>query len=104
MHRPTIAALAILLLSGGVYLSLTGDDDAFTLGLNAACWRVGGLLVALWIAHPQLARWPAWLYVLFLIAALTIAMRPRLAIVVVPLIAIAMWVRPKRSSEPPRAH
>ena len=101
MHRPTIAVLAIVLLCGGLYLSLAGGDDAFGRSLNAACWRVGGLLIAIWIAHPQLERWPSWLYLLLLVVAITVAIRPRLALVLVPLLLVTLWLRPRNKSAPP---
>ena len=101
MHRPTLAALAIVLLCAGIYLSLAGGDDAFARSLNAACWRVGGLLIAIWIAHPQLAGWPAWLYLLLLVAAVMVAIRPRLALILVPLLLVTLWLRPRNKSAPP---
>ena len=98
MHRPTIALLALLLLAGGVYLSLVDYQGGLATGLNSACWRIGGLLVAVWIAHPQLVRLPAWLYLLLLVLAALIAVRPKLAIIVIPLVIAALWLRPRRGS------
>ena len=104
MHRPTVAILASILLTGGVYLSLVDHDDGFTAGLHAACWRVGGLLVAIWIAHPQLVRLPAWIYAVGCAAAVAIAVRPRLAIIVVPLVLAALWLRPRGRIESAKQH
>ena len=95
MHRPTIAVLAVVLLCGGIYLSFAKPEGTLVTGLHAACWRVGGLLAAIWIAHPQLAKLPSWVYLLFFAATLAIAVRPRLAIIVLPLVIVAFWLRPR---------
>jgi hypothetical protein len=98
MHRPTIGAIAVVLLGAAAVLNFLPESWGSFPGLLAACLRVGILMAALWLAHPQLHRLPVWLLGSIVVSAMAVALRPRLALVAVPLVvalwALASWRRP----------
>ena len=112
MHRPTVGAIALVLLAGWLAL-LFGEeslretfdlDQSLTIGLQAACIRVGLVMAAIWLAHPQLNRLPGWTAKAILLGAIVIAWRPKIAIVVLPMLLAYFVLRPrKRADVPPRA-
>ena len=97
MHRPTVGIIALVFL--GSALALWGwppdwDDNRFLL---AASVRIGLVMAALWLAHPQLVKLPAWLPNIILVAAIVVALRPRLIVIAVPLLLLLLWLRPRVS-------
>ena len=61
--------------------------------LAAVCLRMGVLMSSLWLAYPDLHRIPAWMWGGVITALAVVAWRPRLAILVVPLLAIVWTLR-----------
>ena len=61
MHRPTVGiiALSLLLLSLGLYWQGVQAGD-YAVWMSAFL-RVGLVMAALWLAHPQLSRLPRWI-------------------------------------------
>jgi hypothetical protein len=56
MHRPTLGAIALVLLASGVYMHLASSE-----AIGSACLRVGAVMSILWFAHPQIRNVPGWL-------------------------------------------
>lgn len=95
MHRPTVGVIALLLLAGAAYYQLfpPPPEDAAQTGLEAACVRLGIVMAALWLALPQLERFPWWIGVAALVVVIVavLAARPRLFVYAVPIL-VALWV------------
>ncbi|MEX0937292.1 MAG: hypothetical protein WDZ59_05475 [Pirellulales bacterium] len=98
MHRTTVGITAAVLLSTAAVLAVwqpTGWDGHQP--MLAACLRVGLVLGALWLAHPQLSRMPSWLFGVAVALAVVVALRPKLIVLVVPLAIILWLVKPRAS-------
>ena len=65
--------------------------------LAAALLRVGTLFCVIWLAYPDLKRIPKWIWAGLLVSVVVIAVRPRAALVLLPLLGIIAWLyRPAR--------
>jgi len=95
MHRPTIGIIALVLLASALLLWLRPLDWGGQQALLAACVRVGVVMSALWLAHPQVSRLPAWFLPTLLVAAIVVAIRPKLIVLAVPLIIALCILRPR---------
>ena len=96
MHRPTVGLLAIALLSAWVALWIWPLEWEGNHALQGACLRVGLVMGALWLALPQLHRVPGWLVVLTTVVAVVVALQPRRAVVLVPVLIAAWLLRPRK--------
>src|SRR5688572_26903099 len=98
MHRPTVGVIALVLLAGAAYYWRfpPRPEDSMQVGLEGACVRLGIVMAALWLALPQLSRFPWWIGVAVLLAVsvAVLAARPKLCIHALPILA-ALW-RPRR--------
>jgi len=96
-RRPLIGILSVMLLAVGILpWAMSMGSDAM-LGLSAACIRVGVLLATVYLAYPDLKGIPSWLFTLLLVSLCAVMWRPRLAVVIVPIV-LAIWVlRPRKS-------
>ena len=63
--------------------------------LEAACLRIGPILVVIWLAYEQLKRIPVWLWCTLPVLLLALATRPRMLLVLVPLVVAAAILKPK---------
>ncbi len=100
MRRTVLGILAIVFFFGGVLLYLLGPATETSLMFSSSGIRIGLVLGAFWLAYPQLSYVPWWFVQALLVGTLVIAIRPKAALFVLPLLA-AMWiVRPRK--KPPR--
>jgi hypothetical protein len=99
MHRPTVGAIASVLLGSTAVLWLWPPDWQIYAMLLAACTRLGLLMGVIWLAHPQLARLPAGLFEGLLVVVLVVAVRPKLLLFAAPLLValLAVWAMRPRS-------
>ena len=91
-RRPIIGILSIVLLVTAVVMLLRSagsENQAF----GAACLRVGLLLGAVWLAYPQLERIPAWMFGTLLTALMVMAVRPQMAVLIVPSLLMLWFLR-----------
>ncbi|MGE0607986.1 MAG: hypothetical protein AB7O62_12900 [Pirellulales bacterium] len=103
MHRPTIGAIAVLLLGTAAVLWL-GSWGADVAGLMSASFRIGSVMAVLWLAEPQLRKFPAWVFpavCVMLVLAVLFRRQPMLFVVALVILAAAVIVRP-RGKGPPR--
>ncbi len=96
MHRPTVGLIGAALLAGWIALWIwplawSGSD-----ALQGAFLRVGVVMLAIWAAQPQLKRVPPWLFSLAGVLAIVVALRPRWAIIAVPLLVALWFLRPRK--------
>ena len=90
--RTKIGVIGIVLLAVGGYVrwfppeSLSNSDM-----LEGACIRVGSVMAVLWIAYPELIKLPTWISAATMIATPVIAWKPKIALLVLPLL-FALWI------------
>jgi len=98
MHRPTVGIIALVLLAAAaVGLAFSPQDDPG--GIWAACLRVGLVVGALWLALPQLRRWPSWLGKAILLGALLlVAFKPKALVLAVGVYVVLIALRPRTDS------
>lgn len=86
MHRPTVGILAITLLTCAAVCQVMNLGDT----IASPCWRVGLVLMMLWLALPELVRIrQKWLVWLLLAGLLLIAIK---ATKLLPLVAVFLVV------------
>ncbi|MBN2217119.1 MAG: hypothetical protein JW719_07065, partial [Pirellulales bacterium] len=91
MRRHAVGLIAVLLLSGAVALWVWPPGERGWPGLEAALWRVGAVMAVLWLAYPDLRRWPGWLLAAAPAALVIVAIKPRRFVYLIPLLlAIAV--------------
>jgi len=92
MHRPSVGAIAaVLLLAGAWFYWSSGGESQ----LGPACWRVAAVMGALWLAHPQVSRLPRW-YVGCLAGGLFLVFwRAKLILAALPVLALLWFLRPR---------
>ena len=95
MHRPTVGIIALAFLGGALALWVRPLDWDGYLAMLGACVRIGLVMGAIWLAHPQLVKLPAWLPNVMLVAAIGVALKPRLIFIAVPLLLLFFWLRPR---------
>jgi len=93
MRRHLLGILALLLLIAGAFLYVFPPGTDFWEMMCASFIRAGAVLAVLWLAYPQVSRVPQWMYVCGLIGALTIAVRPKWAFWVIPVLIalVVLW-------------
>lgn len=89
MHRPTVGILALLLLATGAATEwlVPLDDDL----IPGACLRVGIVLAALWLALPNMNRFPRWQLVGLALGLLAVLRWPKLILFAIP-IGVLVWL------------
>lgn len=94
MRRNLLGLIGLAFLGTWIALLIWNPASGGYAFAAAACMRIGCVLLALWLALPQLSqlklRLPAWLLASLIGSGLLIAVRPRLAIWLLPImLAIA---------------
>ena len=91
MRRHILGILAIVLIVVGV--------SSMSLGLNEylanSCWRIGIVLLVLWLALPQLAGFSVWFRRAAIVVALIAAAFSKYGLILLPLIFL-MWIFNRR--------
>ena len=90
MRRRLIGIISLVLFAGAL-VSMHNDAPQFT----SACSRVGALMAVLWLAYKELGRLPERIWRPLLLAALVLAIRPRLILWAIPLIIILAILKPR---------
>ncbi len=80
-HLMGVAGLVLLLV--GVCLWIWPPESASGSFWHGSCTKSGLMLLAAWLAFPQLQQLPLWLFNAIIGLALLIAVRPRIALVLV---------------------
>jgi hypothetical protein len=101
MRRTAFGLLGVVSFLVGALLYLFGPSRDPYIAFAGGGVRVGLVLGAIWLAYPQLVRIPWWFVQIGLVGALLVAVRPKFAAVVLPLL-IALWLlrpRPPKSTK-----
>ncbi len=101
MRRHILGICAIILLAGALFYTIWPPDPSSNHNLlYSACTRVGSLCAVIWLAYPDVSRLPSWIGSVALVAAVFVAIRPRLAIIAVPLVITLMVLGRKKKPNP----
>ncbi len=95
MRRHLIGILGLLLLLGVLVTWNWEPDSAWGTQIRAGCWRLGPLLIILWLAFPQVERVPAWLWVYIIIVLVLAAWKPKLLLIAIPIIVVLAVLKPR---------
>ena len=100
--RTKIGVIGVVLLTAGGYLHWgtlpegISNTDAF----EAAGLRIGVVMIVLWIAYPELVKLPTWISIATFVATPIIALRPRVALVILPVLLLTWILYPKAKKKP----
>ena len=113
-RRRILGIGGVVALVLGLYLYTDGADTATIDFIRASCVKAGLVLLAAWLALPQLDRVPGWVFTTAVGGMLLLAVRPRIvamllrySTVLVPIFA-AIWLlrrlapRPRGDTSPKR--
>ncbi len=92
MHRPTLGLIAALLLGLSVFVQLRCPEA----GIAGPLLRVGLVVGALWLAHPQLRLLPKWMIAVLLGTLLLVSWRPKILWFALPVLILLVILRPRR--------
>jgi hypothetical protein len=93
-RRLTIGIIAVLLLAAALVLTFVMEDQNAM--LKAACWRVGAVMGLLWAAYEDIVRLPKWFFPVILGCVVIIALKPKVALVLIPIFLVLAIIRPRR--------
>ena len=95
MQRHTIGVIAILLLLGAIVFWVWPPQGAAYQQLEAACWRLGAVMVVWWIAYPQAKHLPPWLFGAIPVLIIILAVKPRWILVAIPILIALAILKPR---------
>lgn len=96
MRRTALGLLAATLVTGAVYFSLWPPESVnWRAWLLPACVRMGAVTTALWMAWDDLQRLPRWVLSATVTALVLVAIKPRLFLLIIPLVAVLAIIRPR---------
>jgi hypothetical protein len=98
MRRHIMGAIGLVLLASGIAVLWRYGVSESTISTAASvCLRAGIVLVAIWLAMPQLAqvtkRVPPWLLGSIALGTVALVIRPKLVVVVAPILGIMLVVQ-----------
>jgi hypothetical protein len=94
-RRATVGLIAIGLLAAGITLWLANSGEA-----GAAFIRVGMVMLAVWLAYRDMQRIPVWMLGAGLMGLAIVAWRPKLIIIVLPVLIAFWFLRPRATRSP----
>lgn len=100
-QRHLIGALGLALIVGAIRYLIVPPSNEFHLMFEAACRRMGILCVLLWLAYPELKKLPSWLALTVPFVTAVVVFRPRYGLVLVPLVLLILFLRPRKRVTPP---
>ena len=94
-RRLAIGIIALVLLTAALVVTFSslGNENAM---LKAAFWRVGAIMGLLWAAYDDLIRLPKWFFPVVLGSIVIVALRPKAALILVPIFLFLAIIRPRR--------
>jgi hypothetical protein len=94
-RRHAIGIIALALMVAGAIVPFTLAESPGTIDLQAACWRIGPLLAAVWLAYDQLKRVPVWLWCTLPVLGIAVARWPRALWVLIPALIVVAILKPR---------
>jgi len=96
--RVGIAAAVLLVITGVIY-GLYGMGIIETLKSSAPFMRIGLPLFFLWLAWPDLAAFPKWVFHASIPTVILVAIRPQLLYFIIPVVMLMMFLQPKQTKK-----
>ena len=94
-RRVLIGWMALATLAAGIATWLFQPAIANPDVVIGSFLRVGIFLSVLWLAYPDLKAIPAWAWSAIILSGLIIAVRPRAAMILLPLVAVSWLLKLK---------
>lgn len=94
-RRVLIGWIALGTLGAGIATWMFPGVFANSHVVIGAFLRIGTIMSILWLAYPDLKVIPSWAWTTIILASLIIAVRPRAAFVLLPLMAVAWLLKLK---------
>lgn len=108
-RRHAIGVFGLVFLSIGIYFYLWPPTDATGKFVHGSSVKSGLILLATWLAFPQIDKLPILPFIGVLVALLTVAVRPtiiwsalRIGFFLAPIFGLIWLLRPKSRSRPNR--
>ena len=102
-RRHALGTTALGLLGGGAIIAISWSTPSAANSASGSMIKIGLVLGALWLAWPQidrfLAKTPAWLMVTSLVCLVLIVMKPLLALLLLPCLALLWLFGPRLASQ-----
>lgn len=97
MRRHATGVIALLLLLTAAWYFFFPPAGPFEREFQAACGRIGTVMVVVWLAYDQLRRLPVWIWWTLPILFAALALRPRWLVFLVPLVIAIAILKPRSS-------
>jgi len=88
-------AAAVLLVIAGITYGLYYFAHIESVKPSASCMRIGLPLFFLWLAWPDLAAFPRWVFHASVPTVILVAIYPRLLCFIIPVVMLMMFLQPK---------
>ncbi len=92
-----LGAVTLALFAGAVFFWFHPPSGADTEQLHAACWRIGALTGALWLAYDHLQRVPWWIWAFVPVVLIVLARRPVLLLAIIPMLLAIAVLKPRKA-------
>ena len=99
MRRHAIGILAILLFCGAVAFAIWPPRGYWQADCQAGCWKAGLFCAVWWLAWPQAAHVPLWIWGSIPLLILVLIMRPKLFLILLPLVIALAIFWPRRGQK-----
>jgi hypothetical protein len=98
MQRTALGTIALILFVAAAGLWIL--EPSRSSPAAGACVRIGTVLLALWLALPQLAMLPRWMMFLFFGAAAVVCYNPKALLFALPVLVLVAVLRPRLGRPP----
>jgi hypothetical protein len=95
MRRHAIGVIALVLLLTAAWFFIRPPNGPLEQEWQAACGRIGTVMLVIWLAYDQLRRLPVWLWWTLPVVFVTLAIRPRWLLILVPVVIVLAILRPR---------
>ena len=102
VRRHLMGLAGLLLVGTGICLWIWPPESTSGTFLHGSSIKSGLVLLAAWLAYPQLHRLPGWIVTTIVLLALAIAVRPRIVLAVAriawifaPILLVIWLLRPR---------
>ncbi len=91
-----LGVITLALFGGAAFFWFHPPTGADAEQLHAACWRIGALCGALWLAYDHLQRVPIWIWAFLPVVLIVLARRPVLLLALIPVVLAVAILKPRK--------
>ena len=95
MRRHVLGILAIGFLALGGYFYIWPPLEGHKQFVHGSSMRIGIVLMAMWLAYPEIRQIPRWMYTVLFMAAAIVMIQPKAILVVIPALLVIWLLRKK---------